>query len=72
MLKVLLITLILIANSSVANGIKHLPIIEQRPAGFTDLIADDIQMHWQGLLAEPYDKPQQRNELSLADKIKNK
>jgi len=70
MLKALLIILVFIASSVVANETKHLPIVEQRPAGFTDLIADGVQVHWQGLLAEPYDKPHQRNQLSHKDKAK--
>jgi hypothetical protein len=70
MLKVLLVAFAFITGSSAANETKHLPIIEQRPSGFTDLIADDIKTHWHGLLAEPYDKPHQRNQLSLEEKIK--
>ncbi len=59
--------LIFLAGSSMASTTK-LIVIDERPAGFTDLITADITTHWQGLLAEPFDKPHKRKSLSSTAK----
>ncbi|MFT5757267.1 MAG: hypothetical protein ACI9LM_001996 [Alteromonadaceae bacterium] len=63
------IIVLLITSSSTANSADKSLVIKGLPVGFTSLIAGDIQTHWQGLLAEPYDKPHQRKLLSSVEKV---
>jgi len=60
--------LFILAGNSMAKAAQFIATIDERPAGFTNLLADNIQAHWQGLLIEPYDKPHQRQQLSSAER----